>query len=796
MKGRGQEGAITVFLSIILLIMITLAGVIVDAARVNIAGPQIQRAVETSVRSSLAGYYKPLKEQYGLFALNENGEERLKETIEEYINKNLMINKEYLDEDKIGKYVDLYDYEIESISVEPIFNLTENPVTRQQILEYMKYRAPKDLVEEFIDKLKMFKRAGTTSEIYERKVNLDKKMKKVENIQRDIYKNVYGESETYRFLFWEFERPMKYFVRGLSKGECSSKINNYVGTIYSYKSLKEKLEEATDDEEKESLRLGISYIKSYMRKRFNEFHEDMSKYIEVNEAAKTKIGELRKNTEGLREELDGFKGDLRKDKDDIIDGVFNQLNSEVEQNKKLLLDVEKGKDGLKENNFEKIIKDLDENEKLLLDAKNLLNEISPSQAQRIAIENLYRDNLDEVDGIKEDIRKKLEEYEENIEYDYKLDGKEKEKYRGYEEYDRRENSENEAKKRIETQGDDQSICNNDHKSLPSTIKLQRDTEDKYSYLEFLWKDDYGKPKGEKIEEVEFHRQESLGFGESSLSFLGKITKAMDPKNIRDEIYINEYIMGMFKNYVTEFDEEEKYNLRNEEKFAQASYFDTSEVEYILNGKRSEKANQTLTDSKILLTRFCLNSIHAFLCEEKNKIVGGTATVVAGAFTGGAGIPIIKTLILLGWSMGEAIYDLDELKEGREIALYKTEEDWVTDLKGGNNSSSKIKQDKDAGEKSSTKKKNPMDTSYQDYLRFFLIVQDDDLTMTRLQDLIQLNMQKATENKELRLEGLNTYIRVEAVVSIKYLFLTQSFIPEEFKTKGNRHKFKVEIYQGY
>ncbi len=254
MRGKGQDGAITVFLSIILLIMITLAGVIVDAARINIAGPQIQRAVETSVRSSLAGYYMPLKEQYGLFALNENDEEMLKETIVEYINKNLMIDEESLDEEE---YLDLYDYEIESISVEPIFDLTENPVTRQQILEYMKYRAPKEFVEGFIKKLEMFKKAGATSEVYKRKVELEKEMKKVENIQREIYKKIYGKHETYRVLIWSFEKSDKYFVRKLDEDEYSSLIDAYVDLIYNYKRqnkklsvIKEKLSDADTDKKK------------------------------------------------------------------------------------------------------------------------------------------------------------------------------------------------------------------------------------------------------------------------------------------------------------------------------------------------------------------------------------------------------------------------------------------------------------------------------------------------------------------------------------------------------------------
>ncbi|WP_432663225.1 DUF5702 domain-containing protein [Wukongibacter baidiensis] len=796
MRRRGQDGAITVFLSIILLIMITLAGVIVDAARINIAGPQIERAVETSVRSSLAGYYTPLKEQYGLFALNENDEEELKETIVEYINKNLMINEESLEEEE---YLDLYDYEIESISVEPIFNLTENPVTRQQVLEYMKYRAPKGFVEDFINKLEMFKKAGATSAVYEEKISLEKGLKKVENIQRDIYKKIYGEYETYepyKFLFWTFKKDdVDYFVRGLDKGKYTTKISDYVGLIEHYKDLKEQLKNTTDPEKKERIEKRISGTMKDMREEYNELISEIGGYSKVNEEARARIDDLVNNSDSVKTDLEGFKGRLEENKENIMSEAYDQLSAEVESHGNLLGIVKEGKDGDKINGFGKIIRELEDNKKDLDDAVDLLKKISPSKAQSLAEINLGADKIDEVEDIKEDICKKLKEYNSEVQYDYKI---EKEGEEDDKKYDVREKSENNANEKIKPNvilnffKESKKIDNKDYNSLPSTVKLQKDKENRESSLGFLWR----KNTGEEIEKVEFYKQEDFGFSESALSFLGDITKNLNPKNIRDEIYINEYIMGMFKNYVTEVDEDEKYNLRHKEKSSQVSFFERSEVEYILNGSRSEKTNQTLMDSKILVTRFALNSIHVFLCQEKNQIAGTTATVVAGVFTGGAGIPIIKTLILLGWSMAEATYDLEELKDGREVALYKTEDDWATDLKGGAKESSKVNLNKDDSDKTSSQKKNLMDTSYQDYLRFFLLIQDDDLTMTRLQDLIQLNMRNSTGNEELRLDELNTYVRIEAVVSIKYLFLTQSFIPEEFKTKDNRHKFKVEIYQGY
>jgi len=38
--------------------------------------------------------------------------------------------------------------------------------------------------------------------------------------------------------------------------------------------------------------------------------------------------------------------------------------------------------------------------------------------------------------------------------------------------------------------------------------------------------------------------------------------------------------------------------------------------------------------------------------------------------------------------------------------------------------------------------------------------------------------------------------VEAVVSMKHLFITMPFIRSEMKTKDGRYVFKVLIYEGY
>lgn len=779
-----QSGSITVFLSIIMLIMITLAGVIVDAARINTAQSQIQRALETSASSTLAGYYTPLREEYGLFALTQNNKEELEEIITDYLSKNLMIDKAYLDENKIGKYVDLYDYKIEGIEVDTIFNLTENPVTKHQILQFMKYRAPKVFTQDFLEKLDLLKKSGSTSEVYKRKIEFEKELKKIENIQREIYKYIYGKYEERMFFLWSKEKKMEHFVRKLNEGECKRLIENYIQAVERHIELKKRLDNMEDkkgesEESKEKLKDKIRKAKREKQKKYNELTKDIGEYIRMNKNALDSIYKLIAESRNIRNKLDEYKEYLSKNKDNIMEASKKEFNEEIEKYDKLIPDSKR-----EENKLEDIEKKIGANIRLLegngrsgSSILSLIEKIEPGKA---------KDDIDYIKSVEKDIIDKIRAYNNKIDYDYDLVRDRKSEYKAY---DQRENNQEKGNRKIDINSKDKSeksitISDEEYSILPSVLKKEiRKNKSNDNLMD---------SKG--LEGIEFYEDEGLGFSESAFSYLKDITEKIRLKDIRDEIYINEYIMGTFKSYVSDINGE--FDLRNINKNEKNTYFKKSEVEYILNGKRNEKMNQVLTDSKILLIRFGLNSIHTFTCENKKNIATATATAVAGLYTGGAGIPIIRTLILLGWSMGESIYDLDELKEGRKIALYKTEDDWKTDLKGDNKEFIDKEIDNEEVQNTSSDKKDFMNTSYQDYLRFLLLIQDQNKTINRIQDLIQLNIQKETDNIDYKLKENNTYIRVKAVVSIKYLFLTGGFIPENLKLSKNRHKFELVIYKGY
>ena len=110
----------------------------------------VQRAVEVASESVLSMYNSELMKRYGIFAMSEDFYETQRQ-IEYYVNENLMTNK------SLRRQLNLYDFKIEDIKIQPMYNLTENTIVKGQILEHMKYRAPVLIGEEFLDKINSFK---------------------------------------------------------------------------------------------------------------------------------------------------------------------------------------------------------------------------------------------------------------------------------------------------------------------------------------------------------------------------------------------------------------------------------------------------------------------------------------------------------------------------------------------------------------------------------------------------------------------------------------------------------------
>lgn len=171
------RGSVTVFVSIVLSVLIAFSGVMVDLSRLRAGEKHARAAVQLSVQSALSQYHAPLKENYGLMVMGYDQEE-LEGLIGDLLSKNLAVENRYM-----PGYTDLFGFEVENVTVTPMFNLSEDYVLEQQITQFMKYRAPAATIGNFLEKLRSLNTCMAQSGLLNKKMELEKKLQKIREEQ-------------------------------------------------------------------------------------------------------------------------------------------------------------------------------------------------------------------------------------------------------------------------------------------------------------------------------------------------------------------------------------------------------------------------------------------------------------------------------------------------------------------------------------------------------------------------------------------------------------------------------------
>ena len=192
---KAIRGSISILLVIILLPMMTFSAVIVDTSRINMAKTVMAGAGDLTMNTALANYDTILKDVYGLFAMSqEKTEEDLQKDLKEYFAKTIS-GYGVVSEAESGKYVesllgsfnsllagtteyenghlsDLLKLEDLTVEADRVDNssLASSAVLRNQIIEYMKFRAPMEFGMSFIDALKSFEVADEQMKVVDTQV--------------------------------------------------------------------------------------------------------------------------------------------------------------------------------------------------------------------------------------------------------------------------------------------------------------------------------------------------------------------------------------------------------------------------------------------------------------------------------------------------------------------------------------------------------------------------------------------------------------------------------------------------
>lgn len=156
-----------------------------------------------------------------------------------------------------------------------------------------------------------------------------------------------------------------------------------------------------------------------------------------------------------------------------------------------------------------------------------------------------------------------------------------------------------------------------------------------------------------------------------------------------------------------------------------------ELEYLLEGKESDRKNLEATAKKLCNIRFGIN--YAYL------LTNQTMQAEAEAFAGAIGaliavpavIPVLKQGILLTWAYGEAMMDIRTLLEGNKVALIKSQETWKLSLENLLNIEEHglpMEQEKDE-----------TGLTYGEYLQMLLLAKSKEILTMRALNLAELNI---------------------------------------------------------
>lgn len=180
------------------------------------------------------------------------------------------------------------------------------------------------------------------------------------------------------------------------------------------------------------------------------------------------------------------------------------------------------------------------------------------------------------------------------------------------------------------------------------------------------------------------------------------------KNGSREYLTTVYIFSVFKSGMSPADEENSF-FRNE-------------IEYIIEGKKSDAANRSAVRADLLKLRTLLNSIYIYSSPKMMK----EALLLAETITPGPEAVITQAALIAAWAAMEAELDIKTLDEGGKVPVFKDPSSWKTDING-----------KVAAGKGEFEERG---YDYEGYLKILLTALKKEVRLTRMMDLIQINLQ--------------------------------------------------------
>ncbi len=771
-------GSITVYLSLILLLILSLILTITEGARVATARIYAERALSTAMDSVLAEYYGPLWEEYHIFGLYtgtdsiEEQEKLMEEKLSDYMSytfepeKGLDISSE--------KNTNLYHIILDSVAADKKALLMDyqGKLLINEAAEYMKYKELGNGMELLLGKLSLLDTPQKVSYVYEEKEKAESELIEIDQGILELMELLDGLSTSGKGIETAKDNALKteaYFVKKICYEEVTKEAvginhekvflalkNSYVNPTSDFETIKADFAKLLDTVSQiASINLNINQKKEELLAAQTRL-EELNASEEKTKEDKAQIKEVKKNVKSLKATLNSYEDDI-KEQEQAISRQISYITASRE-NITLLISEMKPKLSKAISALEHIILKTEMAAPVIEQYETLLDSYQ-DQLEEEVFRGL-EENLKEMkkyvavsnegydfQGMKEILKENLEvliQTQANLkEGEIKLSGKK------YEESKDAFSAAQEGLQSYQIKGLtlDYSTLVLDNSAQNSSLSAVYELLQKG--LTSLVIDPDKISEGELADntlpsEIVELSQENTDFlsqltelfgnfaGEGS-SGTGKLFNSFDSGTkiaelagdgvnaFAEHLLYQEYLKEHFDMYQVEGSTSGKPSV--------LAY----EQEYLLAGKLTDQENLASVISRIIFLRIILDFV---------SIIGDStrrneARMAASAMVGFTGLPIliavIQILILLAWSFAEALLDVNALMQGKEVpVLKKTIILQLPDLFLINRSFL----DKKAAGISAA---NELSMSYQDYLRMFFLLKTKQELAYRSLDLMQENI---------------------------------------------------------
>lgn len=263
--------------------------------------------------------------------------------------------------------------------------------------------------------------------------------------------------------------------------------------------------------------------------------------------------------------------------------------------------------------------------------------------------------------------------------------------------------------------------------------------------------------------------------------IGELLARTSEKILRKALF-NEYII---ENFIS-------YSSLKEDINCDISHKITYEVEYVLFGNKTDKANIKAVINRLMIVRTLCNFLT--IATDKEKVAQARAAAVA-AF-GFTGVPVIteavKFIIEILWSYEEALVDVSALMKGYKVPVIKNGKalavgiDELVKISKSYIQSNAEKYKTENGDKG---------VSYKEYLELFLLLTNDSVKAYRCMDLIQINF-NGTYGTNLRMNNCICGLSSKMDIEITMKYINMKFVNNLLGKSADKLSYNSEVTYMY